>query len=219
MRELYFNFAAAVFGSFVVLPAYADSNPIYAGTYTSNTANNAANYVVTASSVVGSGLDTLYGGAVPTRYTFNMKGAVVPYFYDANFSGSGTVNLPGLTLPVQLQGGIAAPLTGADNIVHYTLSWNSVYPSPNIFGNVAFKDVPYGSVIAGGIKLTTPLSNTAIQVTFTPNYGLSLADAAGVGGFSGFNWVQQIVVDPYPLATNNGTVLSTPYFDPPVGDT
>lgn len=63
---------------------------------------------------------------------------------------------------------------------------------------------------------------TAMEATFTPNFGFSLSEAAAACGFSGFNWVQLItsIPDPSPYYTADGTHLtngSTPFTDPAPG--
>src|SRR6202042_3363098 len=72
-----------------------------------------------------------------------------------------------------------------------------------------------------------------INLTFTPNQGLSLAQAAQLCGFTGFDWVQKITRQDDPskfFARNLGgkfnpavkgpvrlTSKTTPYSDPPPG--
>jgi hypothetical protein len=69
---------------------------------------------------------------------------------------------------------------------------------------------------------------TVMNATFTPNFGLSLDQAAKLGGFIGFNWQQSITAWPspstlYPFGTNinpnNPTGLTAPpkFLDPVPG--
>jgi hypothetical protein len=67
------------------------------------------------------------------------------------------------------------------------------------------------SVYAGATHVTT--SGATINATFTPNFGLTLDEAATIGGVDHFNWYQVINQDPYPPAG----VTSVPYVDPPFG--
>jgi hypothetical protein len=90
-------------------------------------------------------------------------------------------------------------------------------PDTGGFDGLSTMNFPYNSVIAHAVQLKTVLSDTAIQATFTPNYSLSLQSAAALGSFTEFDWVQQVVVDPYPPKMANGSAPSVPYFDPPEG--
>lgn len=57
-------------------------------------------------------------------------------------------------------------------------------------------------------------SGSTISAKFQPNFGLTLAETAALGGYDHFNWVQTVVADPY---ANVNFGLSTPYVDPPPG--
>src|SRR5262245_952055 len=76
------------------------------------------------------------------------------------------------------------------------------------------------TVATGGPTSATG-QNTSTQAKFTPNFGLTLAQAATLMGFTGFNWVQTINSWPSPttLASNNApnTPVSFPTKDPPPG--
>ena len=61
---------------------------------------------------------------------------------------------------------------------------------------------------------------TSITATFTPNFGLSLQQAAALGGFTNFNWVQTINSWPTPnlfSASDPTTPLPSSHLDPPAG--
>jgi len=83
------------------------------------------------------------------------------------------------------------------------------------------------AIVQGAVSVTTggPISGTgsktSIQATFTPNFGLSLQNAASLSGFTGFNWVQTINSWPSPikLFSNNTptTPVPIPTKDPPAG--
>ena len=73
--------------------------------------------------------------------------------------------------------------------------------------------------------LSLSLGHTNISATFTPNFGLSLSEAAQVCGFTDFNWIQQVIhlPDPSPFYETNPsnpsapihlTSSSTPFNDP-----
>lgn len=78
-------------------------------------------------------------------------------------------------------------------------------------------------LVNGAVKVTA--TGPSISATFTPNLGFDLTQAAQIGGFINFEWVQQIthLPDPSPyFARNNGTPsqltsASTPFHDPPAG--
>lgn len=87
------------------------------------------------------------------------------------------------------------------------------------------------ALIANAVDVYTsgPVSlsgqNTTINATFKPNYGVSLADAAAIGGFDDYDWVQMVTYLPSPSAASaisNPTVpLTAPpeFNDPPKGGT
>jgi hypothetical protein len=62
-------------------------------------------------------------------------------------------------------------------------------------------------------------SGPGMIAIFTPNFGLTLADAAEIGGFVGFNWQQTVTAlpepSPYRSADNPGVALVAPFLDPP----
>jgi hypothetical protein len=64
----------------------------------------------------------------------------------------------------------------------------------------------------GGVTVTT--SGPNITASFTPQFGISLAGAASVAGFKGFDWVSQIINLPSPspyFAAADPCVISHPY--------
>ena len=73
-------------------------------------------------------------------------------------------------------------------------------------------------VTAGGPSSLTA-QPTSITATFTPKFGLTQQQAAALGGFSGFNWVQTVT---WPTPSHIFSVLSptvplTNFTDPPPG--
>ena len=76
------------------------------------------------------------------------------------------------------------------------------------------------TIVKGAVS---PLaSGTIMYAAFTPNFELTLSEAAAVCGFSNFDWGQQITNFPYPSIVDlaDGTQLtsaSTPFNDPPPG--
>jgi hypothetical protein len=69
--------------------------------------------------------------------------------------------------------------------------------------------------VVGGLQHSTTNNNTVLNMSFTPNFGLDLADLATIGGFQGFDWIQWVTSDPNPVYTAAGAQLSTPFLDPP----
>jgi hypothetical protein len=61
--------------------------------------------------------------------------------------------------------------------------------------------------------VTVTVNGSTISASFRPNFGLTLAEAASVGGIDHFNWYQVIYQDSYPPAG----VTGVPYVDPPSG--
>jgi hypothetical protein len=62
--------------------------------------------------------------------------------------------------------------------------------------------------------------NTAITAEFKPGLGLTLQQAASLGGFTGFNWIQTVESWPtaVPLQANDPSQISAgPFNDPPPG--
>ena len=72
----------------------------------------------------------------------------------------------------------------------------------------------FNAVISNSVKVDPIVDGTAIQATFTPNYGLTLAEAAAFGGFTRFDWVQTITSDP---TQNAFFQAGTPPFNDPPG--
>lgn len=56
------------------------------------------------------------------------------------------------------------------------------------------------------------LQGSIIRAVFTPNFGLTISQAATACGYDHFNWYQLVVHDPDPAPG-----LSVPYFDPQLG--
>jgi hypothetical protein len=69
---------------------------------------------------------------------------------------------------------------------------------------------PCEPIVKGAVSVN--LSGATISATFTPNFNLTIPQAANVCGYDHFNWYQVIVNDPYPPQG-----LTVPYVDPPVG--
>src|SRR5262249_7002674 len=74
----------------------------------------------------------------------------------------------------------------------------------------------------GAVTTTTVSSGHAMQAEFTPNFGLTLAQAAAAAGYDHFQWYQKVTNDPNPWqSTDNAShtvqPLKTPYTDLPLG--
>jgi hypothetical protein len=100
-------------------------------------------------------------------------------------------------------------------------SANDVFFSDNADPNRSYKVsvVALKDVISGSVSFS--FGGVAIIGVFKPNLGFSLAQAAALGGFSRFNWQQQLtqVPDPNPYRSTwaPNTPLKTPFPDPPPG--
>jgi len=67
------------------------------------------------------------------------------------------------------------------------------------------------------LGLDTFLDNQIIAA-FTPQFGLTVDEAAKLCGYDHFNWYQIVTNDPNPpTAKGSDTPLTTPYVDPPLG--
>ena len=64
--------------------------------------------------------------------------------------------------------------------------------------------------------VTAVPSGPAMTATFTPNFGMTLAEAAAICKVDHFNWVQWSTFDNVP-ATVDGVEVQAPYLDPPLG--
>jgi hypothetical protein len=87
------------------------------------------------------------------------------------------------------------------------------------FAPITLLDALQGAVtVSTGGPFSALGEPTVMTAKFTPNFGLSLAQAAQLGGFTGFNWVQTVVSDP-PLQARDihGNLLGLSYPDPPPG--
>ena len=73
------------------------------------------------------------------------------------------------------------------------------------------------AAVAGAVTLGMANNGATMTAAFTPNAGMSLAQAAAQCGVQSFNWQQTVTTDPYPPKAADGTQLSPPYLDPPVG--
>lgn len=69
---------------------------------------------------------------------------------------------------------------------------------------------PAEQILRGAVSVSS--HNAQISGLFTPNFGLSLAQAATQCGYDHFNWYQIVTQDPHPPGG-----LTAPYVDPPPG--
>jgi hypothetical protein len=90
----------------------------------------------------------------------------------------------------------------------------------------SFAPITLPEVLANAVTVQTggPVSatgqKTSITATFMPKFGLSLANAAAIGGFTNFDWVQKINSWPTPNLFSNSaptTPLPASHLDPPAG--
>ena len=108
-----------------------------------------------------------------------------------------------------------------NNLKYRTYGQLPVYSQPVDFPiGVGPVSSSFGSVFAdGAVTVSTTDDDKQIVATFTPNFGISLSDAAALGNFVGFDWQQTVVTDPYPPALADPSLppLTVPYPDPPDG--
>jgi hypothetical protein len=83
-----------------------------------------------------------------------------------------------------------------------------------VAGTVTLKQKSVFNAILSNFVNVDPIEDgTAIQATFVPNFGLTLAQAAALGNFTRFDWVQTVTSDPTMSAfLQAGTA---PFNDPP----
>jgi RTX calcium-binding nonapeptide repeat (4 copies) len=88
-----------------------------------------------------------------------------------------------------------------------------------------FED-PIESIVQGAVKFGDPIRdffddfdlNNEMFAAFTPQYELTLDEAAKLCGYDHFNWYQIVTNDPNPpTAKGEKAPLKTPYVDPPIG--
>lgn len=101
---------------------------------------------------------------------------------------------------------------------------NTTTRSPLTIGNVGSSDnggifldnvhleniTRFADVIHNSVNVT-PIGPT-LFASFQPNYGMTLEEAATIGGYDHFNWLQVKRRAPDPTLA-----LRTPYIDPPIG--
>jgi hypothetical protein len=78
------------------------------------------------------------------------------------------------------------------------------------------------AIVQGSVQVNTTTNNTQVVAIFNPNnrFGLSLANAAALGGFSNFEWVSTIRIDPGAVLGSAGGYpgpVKLPFPDPPPG--
>jgi hypothetical protein len=118
-------------------------------------------------------------------------------------------------LPITVQPvGFGNATTGGFTQVNRFSVLEGASATADMFAQIAS---PCEAVVKGAVGLTA--SGTSMQATFTPNFGLSMGNAAGLCGYDHFNWYQTVTTDPYPpdAKSSPGVPLKTPYLDPPIG--
>ena len=93
---------------------------------------------------------------------------------------------------------------------------NTIFPTFNPLCGVVEVMLTPADILTGAVHFQ--IANGGMTATFTPNYNLTLADAATICGVNHFNWIQWIVFDNDPNRPHAGlTQVSPPYIDPPLG--
>ncbi len=137
-----------------------------------------------------------------------------------------SVFLPGSLTPVTLTTAGGAPITvepsgfgnatsGGFTQVSQFFVFEGASASADLFAQIAS---PCEPIVRNAV--TTSVANvTGMQASFTPNFNLSISDAASLCGYDHFNWYQVVTNDPYPpdAKSNPGVPLIVPYVDPPIG--
>jgi hypothetical protein len=170
---------------------------------------------------IGSGFGWSFGSLI-----FNEQFATTnPYRWNrdpAGFSADLIGQLSGLSLSpgqsAQFTFGTLAPRTPPVAGGHYTAD---LFLSPIGGGANVLRDQlevhvagpSFAEVIAGAVMLAP--SGSDMRATFTPNFGLTLAAAAQLGGFDHFNWFQ--VATRFPGSFLGSPPRFTPFIDPPSG--
>ena len=162
------------------------------------------------------------GGPPGTGGSFVWAGTITQSGLGGTISGTGQINnvylvnnvLTPYQAPFSATGGIYAQSNGNQKPSNWVLYWSGTDPHYGGIGGVATAPIDFNRVIQDAVKVNTILNGTAIQATFTPNYNLTVAQTAYLGGFTSLDWVQTITSDPTGVATNIAG-HSTPINDPP----
>ena len=146
-------------------------------------------------------------------------GDITPSGLGGTISGNGVINnvylqdnvLTPYSAPFTATGGIHLQTNGNQRPTNWVLYWSGTDPHYGGIGGVATAPVDFNRVFQGAVIIDATIANrTAIQASFTPNFGLTLAQAATLGGFTGFDWVQTVTNDPTRLGG-----VPAPFNDPP----
>ena len=137
-----------------------------------------------------------------------------------NFSLNFGVADPSLSNTLSLNTNAVNGSSSDPNFVFYPESISANAGSAGTY-NVYGAPLTAGTVTLNQAALTQAINTNAVHVqpngatisaTFTPNFGLSLQQAAALEGFVGFNWVQQVVSlpDPSPFYAVNYSNIFNP---------
>ncbi len=82
------------------------------------------------------------------------------------------------------------------------------------------KAISVRDIVNKAVSVT--VSGATISATFTPNLGLTMAQARADSGFANFDWIQKVtqIPDANPFQFRNGTPITSataPFSDPPAG--
>jgi hypothetical protein len=102
-----------------------------------------------------------------------------------------------------------------------------LWPNSVFYDNLSAEVPTFYGIIRSSVSVTVPADKLSINAAFRPNFGYTLEEAAQVGEFHHFNWLNLVRVDTYlssPLRYLNdnlkdrfGHYPTVPYTDPPSG--
>jgi PEP-CTERM motif len=202
------TFFTAIVVLVVGIPVEASAANIWDGTYTGSGISEDDQITLSGSTLSGTtnlGCTTCVAPILPLTGTVSR---VLNGFANLSLNPAG-----GLLLPPGIVVGISsgAPATTAT----FQIDWLKGGPDGVDIGPT----VQYQSIINGAVTITT--AGTKISATFTPNFDLTLLEAAQLGGFDFFDWTQTVTYSPLPSPffahSNPYLPLVAPYADPPPG--
>jgi hypothetical protein len=198
----------------------------------------------TASQISSSGINPLFS-IIGADYDIGTSTIDI-----TNFSRSATLSSGSFNGPVLTFSGLSSPITGFTinrdstftppqittdaNQIILNMSGAEVTTSSRLLLDVSFAALPpppppstFADVISNSVSVSLLPGNQAIEGKFTPKLGLSLKQAAELGGYDHFNWLNIITADTLvstglglvcgDLTDQQGKCPTIPYVDPALG--